>query len=353
MFKITAGKFKGLQNVSDDKGVIRAAAMDQRGSLRKDIAKHKGVDPKEVTPEMMSEFKTIVSRTLTPHASAILLDPEFGLEAVRARDKKAGVLLAYETTGYDQTTEGRLPLLIPDMTVSKLQQSGADCVKILLYYNPEDKAAINDQKHAWVERIGAECAWRDIPYFLEFVTYDPAGGGENNVAFAKKKPHLVMKSMIEFSKPQYGVDVLKVEVPINMAYVEGTKAFKGEKAYTRDEAKRFFVEAAEKAGLPFIYLSAGVSDEVFRETLELAAEAGTKFSGVLCGRATWLDGVKVYAKEGAAAFDKWMNDRGVQNITMLNQVLQKGAHPWYVRYGGLNQVQVVDKAGNPQPVPVG
>ena len=111
--KITEGKLKRLNAVAGKSGVISAAAMDQRGSLQKSIAKEKGVEPKAVTPEMMSEFKVAVTRVLTPYASAILLDPEFGLEAIKVKAKNAGVLLAYEQTGYDQTQPGRIPTLIP------------------------------------------------------------------------------------------------------------------------------------------------------------------------------------------------------------------------------------------------
>src|SRR5712692_6727725 len=136
--KITPGKIKGLEAVSDSRGVIAAAAMDQRGSLRSAIAKDKGVDKKAVTPEMMSEFKEAVVRILTPHASAILLDPEFGLKAARMRAKNAGLLLAYEKSGYDNTQPGRLPDLLEDYSVRRIKEAGADCVKILLYYTPFD-----------------------------------------------------------------------------------------------------------------------------------------------------------------------------------------------------------------------
>ena len=85
MVKMTVGKFRGIQAVADSRGTIRAAAMDQRGSLRKSIAKERGVKPEEVTTKEMEEFKTLVSRVLTPHATAILLDPEFGLDAARVR----------------------------------------------------------------------------------------------------------------------------------------------------------------------------------------------------------------------------------------------------------------------------
>src|ERR1700726_4307839 len=295
--KITPGKQKGMKAVSDARGVIAAAAMDQRGSLKSAIAKDKGIDKKDVSAQMMEEFKTTVVRVLTPHASAILLDPEYGLPAAKVRAPNAGLLLAYENSGYDNTRPGRLPDLLDIWSVRRLVAAGADCIKILLYYTPFDPPEVNEIKHAWVERIGAECTAADAPFFLELVGYEE-GGDEKGIGFARKKPEVVSRGMAEFSKPQYAVDVLKVEVPVNMAFVAGAKACKGESAYTRDHAKEQFRRAAAAAKKPFIYLSAGVSNEVFSETLELAAESGVNFAGVLCGRATWKDGIPVYAKRG-------------------------------------------------------
>src|SRR3989338_8571717 len=209
--KMTEGKFRGMMALSNSKGVIAAAAMDQRGSLQKSIAKARGVDAKDITSQHMEEFKIAVSKALTPYATAILLDQEFGIPAVKARAKNAGVLLAYEKTGYDADKPGRLPDLLDFESVARLREKGADAVKILLYYTPEEKKEINDYKHAWVERIGAECVAYDIPFFLEFVSYDPAGGDEKGIEYAKRKPAVVKESMREFSKPQYHVDVLKVE----------------------------------------------------------------------------------------------------------------------------------------------
>ena len=329
--KITAGKRKGMEAVSDSRGVIAAAAMDQRGSLKKAIAEGKGVDKKEVTTAMMAEFKEAVVRVLTPHASAILLDPEYGLSAAKQRAKNAGLLLAYENSGYDNTRPGRLPDLLDHWSVPRLVNAGADCIKILLYYSPFDAKDINETKHAWVERIGGECTAADVPFFLEFVGYDDSMD-EKGIDFAKKKPQIVIGSMEEFSKPQYAVDVMKVEVPVNMAFVGGTKACKGASAYSRDEAKDFFRKAASVAKKPFIYLSAGVSNEVFSETLELAGESGTNFSGVLCGRATWKDGMPVYAKHGVKALEDWLNDQGVKNIKNVNDRLA-AAKPWFAFYG--------------------
>lgn len=322
--KLTPGKFKGMKAVSDDRGVIAAAAMDQRGSLQKSLAKEKGG---EITDSMMEEFKSIVTEVLTKHASAILLDPEWGLPASKRRAKGSGLLLAYEKTGYDKTGPGRLPDLLDNWSARRLKEAGADCVKILLYYTPTDGDKINDIKHAWVERIGDECRANDIPFFLEFVGYEE-GIDEKGLEYAKKKPEIVRASMAEFSKERYGVDVLKVEIPVNMKFVEGTKSFAGQKAYSKKEAMDWFNKAATAATKPFIYLSAGVSNAEFTESLELAAESGVKFNGVLCGRATWKDGIPVYAKQGGKAFEQWLRGEGVKNIENVNARL-KAATPWH------------------------
>jgi len=326
--KITSGKLAGMKAVSDARGVIAAAAMDQRGSLQKALAKERGGD---VSVKDLEEFKILVTEVLTQHASAILLDPEFGLPAGKRRAKDSGLLLAYEKTGYDAATPGRLPDLLDVWSVRRLKDEGGDCIKILLYYAPADSQKINDHKHAWVERIGDECRANDIPFFLEVIAYED-GLDEKGLDFAKKKPQLVEAYMREFTKDRYGVDVLKVEVPVNMKFVEGTKAFGGQAAYTRDQAKDWFRKTAEATTRPFIYLSAGVSNPEFSETLDLAGEAGTRFSGVLCGRATWKDGIPIYAKQGASAFRAWLESEGVKNIANVNERL-KPAHPWFAFYG--------------------
>src|SRR5271170_4276544 len=178
--KLTPGKLQGMKNVSNENGVIAAAAMDQRGSLKKALGTR-------ATDEGLTEFKTYVTEVLTQYASAILLDPEWGLEPSKHRAKGSGLLLAYEKTGYDAKVLGRLPDLLDLWSVRRLKEAGADCVKILLYYSPFEKTQINDLKHAWVERIGDECRAHDIPFFLETVGYDVHGEDEKSLGYAKRK----------------------------------------------------------------------------------------------------------------------------------------------------------------------
>ena len=216
--QLSEGKLKHLKALSNKDGIIAAAAMDQRGSLRKSIASAKGVRTNRSPRNDVGVQSRRHASILTPHASAILLDPEFGLPAAQARAKNAGLLLAYEESGYDNTNPAACPICCPHVSVKRICDWGADAVKILIYYTPFDDAEVNDIKHAFIERIGAECEANEIPFFLEFVGYDPKGGDEKGLEYAKIKPEVVIGSMKEFAKPQYNVDVLKVEVPVNAEF---------------------------------------------------------------------------------------------------------------------------------------
>ncbi|HEL0603910.1 TPA: tagatose-bisphosphate aldolase [Streptococcus equi subsp. zooepidemicus] len=322
MYHLSKAKYRLLEKVSR-KGIISALAFDQRGALKRMMAAHQDTEP---APWQIEALKALVSEELTPYASSILLDPEYGLPATKVRDEKSGLLLAYEQTGYDTTTTSRLPDCLVDWSVKRLKEAGADAVKFLLYYDVDGDEYINQQKQAYVERIGSECQAEDIPFFLELLTYDETITDNQSVAFAKLKAHKVNEAMKVFSTERFGVDVLKVEVPVNMAYVEGFA--EGEVVYSKEEAMQAFRDQEAASHLPYIYLSAGVSASLFQETLVFAAEAGARFNGVLCGRATWSGAVAVYMSEGEAAARQWLRTEGFENIDRLNQVLEKTASPW-------------------------
>jgi tagatose 1,6-diphosphate aldolase len=151
---------------------------------------------------------------------------------------------------------------------------------------------------------------------------------EKSPEFARIKPETVVGSLMEFSKPRYGVDVFKIGLAVNMAFVGDTG---GNFAYTKEEAKRHLRRAGEASLKPFIYLSEGVSNKTFDDGLALASEAGVRFSGVLCGRATWKDGVEIYATQGLPALEQWLSGEGVENIRRVNERL-RAACPWTSRY---------------------
>ena len=317
---MSENKKQYLRKLSNENKVIAALAIDQRGAIESMIT---GLDTETRTKKIIA-FKKAVSENLTKYASAILLDPIYGMAAIKVKDANCGLLMSYEITGYDHTEVGRLPRLITDLSVYRLKEIGVDAVKILLYYDVDEGDEINDQKKAFIQRVGAECKAYDLPFFLEIVSYDANIQDTKSKEYAKVKPHKVNDAIKDFSDEKYGIDVLKLEVPVNMKFVEG---FGDEVVYSKEEAQKAFKEQSDLCKVPFIFLSAGVTNEMFIDTLHFAKGAGSKFNGVLCGRATWAGGVDEFLKSEQQGID-WINSEGKQNIENLNRALKETATPW-------------------------
>ncbi|WP_270211487.1 tagatose-bisphosphate aldolase [Streptococcus anginosus] len=323
---LTEQKRKYMEKLSDENGIISALAFDQRGALKRLMAQYQEAEP---TVAQMEELKVLVAEELTPYASSMLLDPEYGLPATKALDKNAGLLLAYEKTGYDTSSTKRLPDCLDVWSAKRIKEQGADAVKFLLYYDVDSSEELNQQKQAYIERVGSECVAEDIPFFLEILAYDETIADASSAEYAKVKPRKVIEAMKVFSDSRFNIDVLKVEVPVNVKYVEGFGD--GEVVHTKEEAAAFFKEQDEATKLPYIYLSAGVSAKLFQETLVFAHESGANFNGVLCGRATWAGSVKDYIEQEEEAARQWLRTTGFKNIDELNKVLQKTATSWKER----------------------
>ncbi|WP_101775052.1 tagatose 1,6-diphosphate aldolase [Pasteurella oralis] len=306
-------KQQRLSKLYGTERIFRALAIDQRGALKKMLGEH-------ATNEQLQAFKGLVSKNLTAYASAILLDPEYGWQAADLKDSNCGLIMAYEKTGYDKNKVGRLPDLIDDVSVKSLKDKGADAVKLLLYFDVDESNEINNIKKTFVERVGSECVAEEIPFFLEILTYDTNVSDKKE--FSKLKPRKVNEAMKIFSAPRFNVDVLKVEVPVDMNFVQG---FGEEYVYSQLEAKEYFQQQSKATHLPFIFLSAGVSPKLFQETLEFAKQANSTFNGVLCGRATWAGAADIFKQTGSADAEKWLQQEGVKNINELNQVLSQTA----------------------------
>lgn len=323
---LTPGKQRGLELISDESHIILATAMDQRGSLGKMI---QGFNENIGYEAGLKEFKQGVSDVLGNQSSSLLLDPEYGWEAAAKLKDDVGLIMAYEKTGYDATEKGRLPNLVDHYAVKDLKEAGATAVKLLIYYNHYEEEAINQTKKAFITRVGDECKQNDILFILEPVAYSVEDGDPKGATFAKYKPAVVDYFMEEFSKNVYGVDVLKVEVPVAIYHVEGYEQYENhDPVYSQAEAAEKYRTASEKSRVPFIYLSGGVTNEQFVDTLYFAEEAGADFNGCLCGRAIWKEGVEPFAKEGHDAYYEWLQQVGTDNLQKVADAVRKTATSW-------------------------
>lgn len=323
---LSPGKQRGLEIISDENQIIFATAMDQRGSLGKMI---QSLNETIAYEEGLSKFKEGVSEVLGNQSSSLLLDPEYGWDAAEKLNKDVGLIMAYEKTGYDATEQGRLPNLVDDYAVQDLVKKGASALKLLVYYDHKEEDKYNKIKNALIKRVGDECKQNDILFILEPVSYSADGLSAKGAEFAKAKPAIIEFFMEEFSKDVYGVDLLKVEVPVSIFNIEGYHQYDNyQPVFSREEAARYYRDCSEKSRRPFIYLSGGVTTGQFADTLHFAKEAGSKFCGVLCGRATWKNGVQPFAEEGKDAYYTWLETEGTDNLNKVKSAVKETATPW-------------------------
>lgn len=322
---LTPGKQKGLKQISNEDNIIFATAMDQRGSLGKMI---QSFDSSKNYDSSLSEFKGGVAKVLGNNSSSLLLDPEYGWDAAQQLNNDVGLIMAYEKTGYDTTEKGRLPNLVDFYAIQDLAKNGANAVKLLIYYDHNEDEYTNRIKNAFIKRVGDECKQNDILFILEPVSYSHEGFDAKSTEFAKEKPAIIEFFMEEFSKNKYAVDVLKVEVPVYIYNIEGYNAYDNyNPVFTEKDAQYYYKKCSDLSKIPFIYLSGGVTNEQFVETLHFAKKSGAKFNGCLCGRAIWKDGIETYATETWDMYINWLNQKGLKNLNKVKEAIEETATP--------------------------
>lgn len=361
---LTPGKLRGIMKLANEEGRFQMMAIDQRGSLIGMLAKVLGISEKEVTYEDVATVKREITRILAPYATAVLTDPVYGYPySIEFIPRDVGLLLAYEETGADKVGpfEDRVSKPIEGWSIEKALAAGADAIKLLVYYHPDAVPEAAQRQQAFVRQVGELCARSDRPFLLELVSYsrdevpEPRRSElkaakrklEDTPEFARAKPNLVIRSAAEFSKPEYQVDILKLEFPADLKYTEEYchRVFdekEREPVYSLKEVREFCRQLNEAAQLPWVILSAGVDIEEFLVQTQLACEAGA--SGFLCGRAIWKDAVTHYRRgdeEALARMEKWLSEEGVYNFVRANAFAEK-ALPWFEHrsFGGAEEVQL-------------
>lgn len=281
--ELSPGKLWGLRRMADENGIFKMTAVDQRPPIKAPIAAHFGVE--EAPWEEVARFKRLLVETLQQNSTALLLDPHYAVpHAVDILSPQKGLIVTLEDSLFKETGGGRLSSNIDDWSVEKIKRMGGDAVKVLAWYRPDADQAVNIAQQDYVKRIGEECARFDIPFLFELLVYPLAKDAHQTTEYVEmigKKADDVLASVEEFAKPDYGVDVFKLESPVNAVDADGSAA-----------VQSVFDEMGRLAGRPWVMLSAGAGKPEFRSVLEHAFAAGA--SGFLAGRAIWLDAFNAY-----------------------------------------------------------
>jgi len=313
MKKLSIGKIRGLQQISNSGGIFIICAMDHRGSLRSLIDER----PQEVSHEEMVERKLELCSSLAKYASAVLLDPIFGAAQCIARGalpKDAGLLVSIEASGYSGGKEHRLTRLLDGWSVEKIKRMGASAVKILVYYRP-DLEPLAGQQLDTVNKVAEECLKYDLPFLVEPKSYPIGDEVSNPQQFALLKEQLVIKTARAITA--LPIDVLKAEFPADLHYKKD-----------RAELISLCRKLGQSSQVPWVILSAGVEFELFCQQVEIACQAGA--SGFVGGRAIWQEAMHI---DNARERVRYLSTVGADRLKRLSEIANKYAVPWYQKFG--------------------
>jgi tagatose 1,6-diphosphate aldolase len=330
------GKARGLRRLAHDNGCFTTVALDQRPPMAQILAAGLGLAPSQVSFGDMLAAKRMLVQTLGAHSSAMLLDPNFALPAaLDCLPARTGLMVTLEDHRFRDTPGGRLSHSIANWSVEKIKRAGADGVKLLAWYRPDAAPEVKAHQQAYVRNVGDECRAHDIPFVLELLSYalhpssSPAQTPDLEVAQGAQR---VIDTLCEFARPEYGVDLFKLESPLPGARLP---ARDGQPAH--QAAARWFMEMGricQEAGVPWVMLSAGVTPAEFLHVMQYAYAAGAH--GFLAGRAIWADGLKPYPD--LAACREILCTQGLQTLQNLIDLTAEAGHPWAPDYSGLGRI---------------
>jgi tagatose 1,6-diphosphate aldolase len=311
---LSIGKIRGLQQIAGPDGVFTMCAMDHRGSLEHALC---APDRPGDCPRDMTAFKLELCEILAPYASAVLLDPIYGVAQAIARNlipKTTGVLVSLEETGYTGDAQDRETRLLEGWGVAELKRMGASAAKILIYYRSE-LAETAKKQLALVEAVARECQKFDIPFLVEPVAYPIQSEAGDASAFAKIKGKVVIQTARDMTG--LPIDVLKAEFPGDLSQQKDEK-----------ELRRACSELDAASAVPWVILSAGTSFEPFLKEVEMACKCGA--SGFLAGRAVWQEAIRI---TDAGERRKFLETTAIERLKRLTEIAARYAVPWYKKHG--------------------
>lgn len=314
---LTAGKTWHLRRMADDAGRFKMTAVDQRPPIKGPIAKARGTA--EAPWPDVARFKRLLVETLQADSTALLLDPHYAYPAaIDALSPRKGLIVTLEDSIFTETPGGRVSAEIDHWSVAKIKRLGADAVKVLAWYRPDAAPEVCRAQQDFTKRIGEACAAHDIPFLFELLVYPLAGDAAQTrdyVEMRAKQPDHVLGSVAEFAKPDYGIDVFKLESPYPAKGI-------GEAA---EDVQALFDEMGRLAGRPWVMLSAGAGKADFEVVLRHAYRAGA--SGYLAGRAIWLDAFGHFPDWEAIERDLRGGSRDY--MARINALTDTAAVPWH------------------------
>ncbi|MFA5080185.1 MAG: tagatose 1,6-diphosphate aldolase [Candidatus Paceibacterota bacterium] len=314
----------GIAKLSDKKGKLKILALDHEDTFRNSIIEKSGV--KEVTNADFFKTKKLIISILCKEISGILLDPDAYIKLKKSIPDDLGVLLKLEG-GYSLNKEvERVTKFNSKWPIDKISKTGAVGVKFMVYYHPDASEETKEKQRKIAREAGELCEKYNLLYVLEPMGYvlcdKNLEKSKVDLIRAKEKLHVVFESVLEFSKPEYKADILKIEFPAKLGYTDlyNDGAFGSTKEgyfYTVEEIRRCCRKIDSIAKCPWIIMSSGASNSEFAEYVRLAGNAGA--SGYLGGQGIWKSSLSNFPNY--KSMKKSLETEGIRNIRRVNDIL--------------------------------
>jgi tagatose 1,6-diphosphate aldolase len=334
----TIGKTRGLARLADADGHFRMVALDQRPPMFDAIAQAKKITRDQVSYADVTAAKRLLVEALAPHCSSMLFDPNFAVPAaIDLLPARCGLIMTLEEHRVEETAGGRKSRVIDNWSVAKIRAMGGDAVKVLAWYRPDAEPAVIAHQKRFVREIGEECSRNDIPYVLELLVYPFLGSANHTADYVEspgKLPALVIESVREFAKPEYGVDLLKLESPLA---ANSLPPRDGGKAAAAAQAEFDAVgDICREHRLPWVLLSGGAAPDKFERVLQYAYAAGA--GGFLAGRTIWLNAVRSHFPDLNAVAAE-LRKESVRILDRLSGLTKSEANSWTANYPKFDHVK--------------
>ena len=288
---------RALTNLARPSGALAMVAVDQREALRGMFAAHQSTP---VPDSQLTQFKVDVARELSPFASALLVDQEFGIDAIidqKALAPTCGLIAAADLLVGPAGGAATDTAVDPDVDPMRMRDIGSVGLKFLVLWRNDESP---ESRLKLVDEFNQLCAKSGLPSIIEVIVKPPT---DTSRSFDREEELIIAAK----EASHWNADLYKAEVPF---HGEGDAL-----AITRNSQR-----ITEAVGTPWVVLSNGVKAPFFADAVKACAQGGA--SGFLAGRAVWADIV------GSADIPAALREVSIPRLEKLAEIVDQYARPW-------------------------
>lgn len=282
-----------LNDIARPGGGFAMLAVDQREAMRLMFAA--AGQPAPIADSVLTEFKVAAARTLTPYASAVLVDKQFCLDEIvkqQAVASNCGLIVAADNFLPGNGIPVDSVEIDRNIDPHQVRALGGRALKLLVLWREDEPA---EQRLEMVTEFNQICRSAGLISIIEPVVRPPRRGWHFDREAA------IVQAAAELGDS--GSDLYKVEMPLGG---------KGDKQALLSACQRL----NDQMNMPWVILSSGVDANIFGRAVSVAMQAGA--SGFLAGRAVWASVI------GAQDANTMLRDVSVPRLQRLAEIVDEG-----------------------------